>query len=155
MKHSVLAVVGFLATAFLLGSLGCSSASSGKAGSDGIVGAWFVTEPGAPFLYHMYVFNADGTMQQANPDAGDAHTSDSDGKGVWVVENKKIRGKWVEVTADRVTRQFVGRGELSFDIVVNGNRFAGTAAYRSYDVNGTLVRGPDSSTLAGERVTLP
>ena len=155
MKHFRLAFVAVLATAFIVGLLGCSKPSSGDAGFDRIVGAWFVKEVGAPFLYHMYVFNADGTLQQANPDAGDAHTSDSDGKGVWTADGKKIRGKWVEVTADRVTRQFVGRGELSFDIVVNGDRFAGTAVFRSYDANGTLVGGPLNSSLAGERVTLP
>jgi hypothetical protein len=59
------------------------------------------------------------------------------------------------VTADRVTRKFVGRGELSYDIVVNGNSFAGTAVFRSYDVNGALVQGPINAPLAGERVTLP
>ena len=155
MKHCGLAFVGFLAAGVMLASFGCSKASSGNTGSDPIVGAWFVKEPGAPFLYHMYVFNADGTMQQANPDAGDANTSDSDGKGVWINDGQKIRGKFVEVTADRVTRQFVGRGELSYDIVVDGNSFAGTAVFRSYDVNGTLVQGPSNSSLAGERVTLP
>ena len=34
-------------------------------------------------------------MQQANPDAGDAHTSDSDGKGVWIADGQKVGGKWV------------------------------------------------------------
>jgi hypothetical protein len=144
--------VGFLATAFILGSLGCSGASSGNTGANPIVGAWFVKEPGAPFPYHMYVFNADGTMQQANPDAGDPNTSDSDGKGVWIADGHKIRGKWVEVTADRMTHQFVGRGELSYDIVVSGNSFEGTAVFHSYDVNGTLVQGPINAPLAGERV---
>jgi hypothetical protein len=67
--------------------------------SNAIVGAWLVKEPAAPFPYHMYVFNADGTMQQANPDAGDKTTSDSDGKGVWIAEGQQIRGKWVEVAA--------------------------------------------------------
>jgi hypothetical protein len=155
MKHYGMALAGCLATAFILGSLGCSRASREDTASNTIVGAWFVKEPAAPFPYHMYVFNADGTMQQANPDAGDANTSDSDGKGVWIADGQKIRGKWVEVTADRVTRKFVGHGELSYDIVVNGNSFAGTAVFRSYDVNGALVQGPINAPLAGERVTLP
>jgi len=30
---------------------------------------------GAPFPYHMYVFNADGTTQQANPDAQQPHSA--------------------------------------------------------------------------------
>lgn len=155
MKHFRFTVVGLLATVFVLGSLGCSRASTTGTKSDQIVGAWFVKEPGAPFQYHMYVFNADGTMQQANPDAGDANESDSGGRGVWVADGGRIRGKWVEVTADRLTHQFAGRGELSYDIAVNGNTFAGTAAYRSYDVNGVLVHGPSDSSLLGERVTLP
>ena len=37
----------------------------------------------------MYVFNADETMQQANPDAGDPHGSDSDGKGDWIVDGDR------------------------------------------------------------------
>ena len=155
MKYSGLAFVGFLTTAFVVGSPGCGRASGTDTGSNQIVGAWFVKEVGAPFPYHMYVFNADGTMQQANPDAGDAHISDSDGKGVWIVDGQNIRGKWVEVTADRVTRQFVGRGELSYDVVVNGNSFAGTAVFRCYDSNGALMQGPFNSSLAGERVTPP
>ena len=155
MKRCGLAFVGFVATAFILGSLGCSSGSKGNTGSYPIVGAWLVKEPAAPFPFHMYVFNADGTMQQANPDAGDANTSDSDGKGIWIADGQRIRGKWVEVTADRATRRFVGRGELSYDIVVNGNSFVGTAVFRSYDVNGNLVQGPLNAPLAGERVTLP
>ena len=94
-------------------------------------------------------------MQQANPDAGDKTTSDSDGKGIWIADGKRIRGKWVEVIADRSTHQFVGRGELSFDIAVSGNSFAGPAAFSSYDVNGTLVQSPINAPLSGERITLP
>lgn len=48
---------------------------------DPVVGTWLVEQPAAPFPLHLYVFNADHTMQQANPDAGNARTSDSDGKG--------------------------------------------------------------------------
>jgi hypothetical protein len=42
-----------------------------------IVGTWIVKAPEAPFPYHMFVFHADGTMQQSNPDAGDRNSSDS------------------------------------------------------------------------------
>ena len=83
--------------------------------------------PEAPFQYHMFVFNSDGTMQQANPDAGDPNTSDSNGMGVWVPEGDRIKGKFVEVTADRMTRRFVSRGEISFSIKVTGNAFDGAA----------------------------
>jgi hypothetical protein len=95
------------------------------------------------------------TMQQANPDAGDRNTSDSDGKGVWIANGQKIKGKWVEVTADRVSRRFAGRGELSFDIVVEGHRFSGPSVFRFYDVDDKLVEGPINTSLSAERVTLP
>jgi hypothetical protein len=47
----------------------------------------------------------------------------SGGMGVWVPDGHRIKGKFVEVTADRTTRQFVNRGEISFLIKVNGNAF--------------------------------
>jgi hypothetical protein len=120
------------------------------------VGAWFVQDPGAPFPYHMYVFNADGTMQQANPDAGDPNSSDSDGKGIWIAAGDRIKGKWVEVIADRASHKFTGRAEISYDIKVSADIFAGTVTARSFDANGTLTEGPSSPTLLqGKRVTLP
>jgi hypothetical protein len=82
-----------------------------------------VKDPGAPFPYHMYVFNADGTMQQANPDAGDPNSSDSDGKGIWVSDGDRIKGKWVEVIAERATHKFTGRAEISYDIKVSVDTF--------------------------------
>jgi hypothetical protein len=132
-------------------SLHKASASSSKQ----IIGTWFVKAADAPFQYHMFVFNADGTMQQANPDAGDANTSDSDGKGVWVKDHDTIKGKFVEITADRTTHQFVNRGEISFTINVNNNSLTGHADARFYDVNNHLVRGPLPTALEGSRVTLP
>jgi hypothetical protein len=157
MKKSALALalLAFPAAVSMLGLLGCHRVSNGNAAPDRIVGAWFVTDTAAPFHYHMYVFNADGTMQQANPDAGDPNTSDSDGKGVWVSDGQRIKGKFVEVTADRVSHQFVSRGEISYELMVNGDNFAGTAAARFYDVKGGLVQGPINTSLAGKRVTLP
>ena len=62
----------------------------------------------------MFVFNSDGTMQQSNPNAGDPNTGESNGMGVWVPDGDRIKEKLVEVTADRTTRQFVSRGEISF-----------------------------------------
>jgi len=46
-----------------LGLLGCTHDNTDRKANP-IVGAWFVKDPGAPFPDHMYVFNADGTMQQ-------------------------------------------------------------------------------------------
>ncbi len=117
-----------------------------------IVGAWFVKVPGAPFEYQMYVFNADGTMQESNPDAGDANASDSTGFGAWTDTGGRVVGKFVEVTADRTTRSFVSRGEISFEITVDGDAFTGTATGRFYDVNGALVRGPVHASMEGRRI---
>src|SRR5580704_6489917 len=79
---------------------GCTSVPNSSSLPNPIVGAWIVKDPNAGFPYHLYVFNGDGTMQQANPDAGDPHNSDSDGKGIWVTDGARIQGKWVEVVAD-------------------------------------------------------
>jgi len=121
----------------------------------GPVGVWFATFPDAPFKYHMIVFNSDGTMQQANPDAGDAHTSDSDGMGVWVRDGNKVRGKFVEVMADRTTRAFVSRGEISFEITVSGDSLTGAATGKFFDLDNKLVGGPVQTAFNGSRVTLP
>jgi len=121
----------------------------------GPVGVWFATFPDAPFKYHMIVFNSDGTMQQANPDAGDAHTSDSDGMGVWMRDGNKVKGKFVEVMADRTTRAFVSRGEISFEITVSGDSFTGAATGKFFDLDNKLVGGPVQTAFNGSRVTLP
>lgn len=104
----------------------------------------------------MYVFNGDGTMQQANPDAGDPHSSDSDGKGIWVTDGERIKGKWVEVIADRTTNQFTGRLEISYDITVNGDSYTGTEIVRSYDAAGNLTAVPATpAQFEGKRVKFP
>ena len=59
-----------------------------------------------------------GRYGKRNPDAGNANTGDSNGMAVWVTEGARIKGKFVEVTADRATHQFVSRGEISFLIRV-------------------------------------
>jgi len=59
--------------------------------------------------------------QDLEPDAGDPHSSDSDGKGVWVTAGGCIKGKWVEVIANRASRKFTGRAEISYDVKVNAD----------------------------------
>jgi hypothetical protein len=137
--------------ALCLSSQACHR-DSGVQNTPTIVGAWFVNIPEAPFQYHMFTFNSDGTMQQANPDAGDPKTSDSNGMGAWVLDGDRIKGKFVEVTADRTTRRFVSRGEISFSIKVNGSAFSGTASATFYDAAGQRLRGPLAATLEGQRV---
>lgn len=139
----------------MLGLLSCNSKSA-DGGPDPIVGTWFVKDSGAPFPYHMYVFNADGTMQQANPDAGDPRTSDSDGKGVWIKNGDRIKGKWMEIVADRATHKFAGRTEISYNVQVNVDTFTGTVTASVFDADGVLTEGPTNPTpLVGKRVTLP
>ena len=138
--------------AFCLSSPACHQISGGNSNPPPIVGAWFVKIPEAPFQYHMFAFNSDGTLQQANPDAGNANTSDSDGMGVWAPDGDTIKGKFVEVTADRTTRQFVSRGEISFLIKVTANAFSGTASATFYDAEGRPIRGPLAATMEGHRV---
>jgi hypothetical protein len=103
----------------------------------------------------MYVFNGDGTMQQANPDAGNAHTSDSDGKGIWTVDGDSIRGRWVEVRADRETHAYIGRGEITFAVAVRGDSLSGGATAQFYDAGGSPSDGPIVVDMTGSRVTLP
>ncbi len=144
----------FASAAF--GLYGGSSLASRSGLPNPVVGAWLVKDPNAPFPYHMYVFNGDGTMQQANPDAGDPHGSDSDGKGIWVTDGERIKGKWVEVIADRTTHQFAGRLEISYDIMVSGDSYTGTETVRSYDAVGNLAAVPATpAQLHGKRVKFP
>ena len=118
-----------------------------------IVGVWLVKDSAAPFPWHMYVFNADGMMQQANPDSGNPRTSDSDGKGVWKMVDGRVRGKFVEITADRATHKFIGIGEISFDLAVTGDQFEGTGTARFYDADRKPTEGPFATSLSGSRVT--
>ncbi len=124
----------------------------GPPSSDAIVGTWLVKSPEAPFPYHMFVFHSDGTMQQSNPDAGDPNSSDSNGMGVWAADGSKVKGKFVEVAADRVTRRFLSRGEISFLLQVNGNVFQGTASAAFFDEEGRKLREPLAATLEGQRI---
>ena len=150
----VLGVVSF--ALLLLGLNGCSAIPSRNSVANPIVGAWIVKDPNAPFPFHMYVFNGDGTMQQANPDAGDSHGSDSDGKGVWVPDSGEIKGKWVEVIADRTTHKYTGRLEISFRIRVSGDTFVGTESVRAYDAAGNVAEATlTPGQLEGKRVTIP
>jgi hypothetical protein len=154
-RRGTVLVVGILASAEF-GLFGCSNLASKHELPNPIVGTWLVKDPNAPFPYHMFVFNADGTMQQANPDAGDPHGSDSDGKGIWVANGERINGKWLEVVADRVTHQFTGRLEISYALIVSGDTYTGMETVRSFDAAGNSAASPATpAQLEGKRVVLP
>lgn len=100
----------------------------------------------------MFVFHSDGTVEQSNPDAGDPSTSDSNLMGGWRPDGDGYRGKVVEITADRTSRQFAARGEISFALKVSGNTFGGMASATFFDASGHLIRGPVQVKMEGERV---
>jgi hypothetical protein len=156
MRKTLIVALVSAAVGMLFGHALLSSALASTEGRNGApVGVWVASFPDAPFKYHMIVFNADGTMQQANPDAGDPHTSDSDGMGIWTRNGNHVKGKFVEITADRTTRAFASRGEISFDIAVDGDSFSGTATGNFYDLANKVIAGPVQTAFTGTRVTLP
>jgi len=72
--------------------------------------------------------------------------------GAWRADGDGIRGKIVEVMADRATHQYMSRGEISFSLKVDGDRLRGTASAIFFDDSGRQVRGPVHATLEGQRV---
>lgn len=136
-------------------ALAADAASPKGPAPDPVVGTWLVQQPAAPFPLHLYVFNADHTMQQANPDSGNPRTSDSDGKGVWRRKGDKVSGKWVEIMADRRTHALVGHGEFTYEIAVAGDRLTGTGTFLGFDAEGKVNTGPIDAPFTGTRVTAP
>jgi hypothetical protein len=108
--------------------------------------------PDAPFPMHMFVFHSDGTVEQSNPDAGDPNASDSNLMGAWRAVGDEYRGKLVEITADRTTRQFATRGEITFALKVSRDTFDGTASATFFDASGRQIRGPIRVRMEGQRV---
>ncbi|MCA0374662.1 MAG: hypothetical protein LCH84_03265 [Gemmatimonadetes bacterium] len=142
--------------ALTLNASGCDRARAAVGPVHPIVGTWLVHDPNAPFPYHLYVFSADGTIHQANPDAGNPRTSDSDGKGVWADRGGHVEGKWVELSADRTTRQYAGRLELSMQIRVRGDSLTATETVEVFDANGAPAPAPATpKPLTGARLNLP
>ena len=136
-------------------ALAAGSASAHAPAPDPVVGTWLVQQPAAPFPLHLYVFNADHTVQQANPDAGDPHTSDSDGKGAWRRKGSKVSGKWVEIMADRTTHKLSGHGEFTFTVTVAADRLTGAGMFTGYDADGKVVAGPIDAPFTGTRISAP
>src|SRR5262249_45561769 len=129
-----------IAATFL--SAACRHEANNKPDSPAIVGTWVVKIPEAPFPLHMFVFHSDGTVQQSNPDAGNAKTSDSSAMGIWQAEGDSVKGKIVEINADRTTHQFASRAEISFSIKVKGDAFRGVATANFSDSEGRPTAGP-------------
>ena len=124
-----------------------------------IVGAWRLDIEGAPFVPHVALFHADGTLLIHNPDAGNHRTSDSLGVGVWKVEKEHsltIRGVFEEIAADRTTHQCVNWLRVTFTLRMEGaNIFTGLAEASYFASDGTRL--PDQAhqaTLKGTRMLL-
>lgn len=119
-----------------------------------IVGVWYVRVLGAPFEYHVFTFHADGTMLQANPDAGDAGTSDSIGMGTWLMDGDIVRAKFVENTAHRETHAFASRGEIALEMKIHDDMLIGYASATFYDAENKVIKGPTREKLKGTRVSV-
>ena len=147
-----LTVAGVCAVAVFLGVLACRRSAPEAGAVSSIVGTWLVKTPEAPFAWHLYAFHPDGTVQQANPDAGDPNTSDSNAMGAWQVEGDHIKGRIVEFTANRTTHQVVSRGEISFTLRTRGDTLSGLASAAFYDIDGHPLHPPIAATLNGQRI---
>ena len=118
-----------------------------------VVGVWVVRAPEAPFPDHVFTFHADGTMVQANPEAGNPASSDSVGMGVWRADGDVVRGRFVEVRADRASGRPGGTGVVAFEVRVTGDAFTGRAEATFRDPEGG-ASGPHPTALAGTRFGL-
>ena len=122
-----------------------------------IVGAWRVDVEGAPFVPHMVLFHADGTLLIHNPDAGNPQTSDSLGVGAWKVALERpqsIIGVFEEIMADRETHQDAGRLRVAFTLTLDGtDKFRGPAEATYYAPDGTKLQDQvHQATLIGIRI---
>jgi len=122
-----------------------------------VVGVWEVNAPDAPFAWHVMTFTPYGTMSQSNPHAGNPDESDSSGHGVWEERrgpdgNTRIVGKFVEFKADHKTGQYIGKGEIWFDFMVDGDNLSGTSAAYKYNAEGECIKGPLASPIHGTRI---
>ena len=140
-----------IALVFLVATL-CLSGCSHPGGAPAVVGAWLLKMPTAPYPYHLFIFHADGTVIQSNPDAGDPRTSDSNLMGAWTTAGTQVTAKLVETSADRTTHQFVSRTELAISLQVQLNALHGTGTASVFDATGKLDGTPHPFTFDGDRI---
>lgn len=121
--------------------------------ADKVYGTWYVNAVGAPFEPHVMAFHTDNTLLIDNPDAGDPHTSDSLGVGPFQKTGANtIKGKFVEVNADRTTHLFANNLVVTFTLTIDGDSFTGPAEANYYDANWNHLDGPFPATLNGTRI---
>jgi hypothetical protein len=90
----------------------------------------------------------------SNPDAGDLHTSDSDGEGVWK-GRKTVTGIFKEYNADRTSHLFVSILTVTHTITVKGDTFTGDALAVETDANTGAVLFSGPATFTATRMKLP
>lgn len=138
-------------TLFLAAAL-CLSGCSRPKVAPAIVGTWLVRIPAAPYPDHLFVFHADGTVIQSNPDAGDPRYSDSNLMGAWTTSGTQVTAKLVETSADRTTHQFVSRTELAMSLQAKSNTLHGTGTASVFDAAGQPHGTPKPFTFDGDRI---
>lgn len=125
--------------------------------SASIVGAWLVEAQGAPFVPHVALFHADGTLLIDNPEAGDPHSSDSLGVGAWMRDPhspRSIVGTFEEINADRTTGHYASRLVVTFTLTLaSAQAFTGPAQATYYNLDGSKQnKTPYPATLTGTRI---
>ena len=157
-RRRLLTGAGAAAGVAALGAVALPAAAfaEGQGKAHDIVGVWFVNAVGAPFQPHLFTFHSDHTMLSSNPDAGDPHTSDSDGMGPWAASAPNtVFGAFEEINADRTSHQYVSRLRVEYTINLDGDTFTGPAVANYYNPDGSFQQGPYPATLNGTRVALP
>jgi len=130
----------------------CLSGCSRQTVPPAIIGTWLVNMPAAPYPYHLFVFHADGTVIQSNPDSGDPRHSDSNLMGAWISAGGHVTAKLVETSADRTTHKFVSRTEIAMSLQVQVNTLHGTGTASVFDAKGKPDGTPHPFTFDGDRI---
>lgn len=115
-----------------------------------VTGVWLLVAPDAPFRHHVFTFHGNGTMAQSNPDGGNRNASDSAGMGLWQQDGDVVRGRFVEVHADRESGAPTGATVVEFELIIDGDACHGSARSWSSGVDGP----PPGTVLTGYRMTL-
>jgi hypothetical protein len=117
-----------------------------------LVGVWRVKAEGAPTPYHIFAFHADGTVQQSNPAAGNAQTSDTSLMGVWKPSANGFSIHLEEFRQDYKTGN-ITRGTLDCMVFVKKRTFAGSCTFNVFGPEDSkLIEGPFAAKLKGWRV---
>lgn len=93
-------------------------------------------------------------MLQSNPPEGNQQQSDSNGHGVWAVQQGKIVGRFVEFKASHQTGKHIGKGVIEFIITARTDTFTGQAKAYSYDQTGKITGEPKSTPVKGTRLKI-